>query len=277
MKPSPLTRILRNTFLFLLAKKLRPFPVEFLHRPTVVIAPHQDDEVLGCGGTICRLRALDTPVHIVFLTDGSTSHKKLYPPPKMAVQRKQEAIDAARVMGVAPDHVHFLGGGEEKLGQRIPEMIDSLFHLVSQLEVDQYFIPYSLEPQPEHEAAAEICQKAISALGKPARLLEYPVWFWEHYPWIRTPVFGPKHPLGRIRHSLKSLYRLFRDFDCQVDIRDTQTQKQQALVMHISQVKGLLDDVEWQVLDDVSGGDFSACFTRPAEIFSSSRLEGRKP
>ncbi len=269
MKPSPLTRILRNTFLFLLAKKFRPFPVEFLHRPTVVIAPHQDDEVLGCGGTICRLRALDTPVHIVFLTDGSTSHKKLYPPPKMAVQRKQEAIDAARVMGVAPDHVHFLGGGEEKLGQRIPEMIDSLFHLVSQLEVDQYFIPYSLEPQPEHEAAAEICQKAISALGKPARLLEYPVWFWEHYPWIRTPVFGPRSWRAQISHTLQSWCRLFCDFDFRVDITDTLEQKQLALNEHKSQVQGLRDDVDWPVLADVSHGDFSACFVRRAEIFSS--------
>lgn len=276
MKPSPLTRAIRGALWFLVRKKLPSLPKRFFHLPTVVIAPHQDDEVLGCGGTICLLRQLDTPVHIVFLTDGSTSHKKLYPPEAMAAQRKKEAIGAARAMGIPSNHVHFLGGGEEKLGRRIPEISDSLQILLNQLQADQYFIPYFREPQPEHAAAAEICRAAISGLPSSGQVLEYAVWFWEHYPWMRVPVFSPKHPRAWMKHSVQSLYHLFHDFDYQVDIKDTIELKQLALAEHISQVKGLLDDADWPVLDDISAGDFSACFLRPVEIFSSLSLGGNK-
>ncbi len=269
MNPSPVTRMLRRAFLFLLGKKLSTMPAELLRLPTVVIAPHQDDEVLGCGGTICLLRKENVPVHIVFLTDGSTSHKKLVPPVEMATIRKKEALSAARVMGVPSDHVHFLGGGEQKLGNRIPEITGYLVNLLPSLAADQYFIPYIFETQPEHTAAAEICRQAIAELENPRSVWEYPVWFWEHYPWIRTPVFGPRSWRAQISHTLQSWCRLFCDFDFRVDITDTLEQKQLALNEHKSQVQGLRDDVDWPVLADVSHGDFSACFVRRAEIFSS--------
>src|SRR4051812_37624433 len=41
---------------------------------TIVFAPHQDDEALGCGAVIARKRNDGGAVHVVFLTDGSASH-----------------------------------------------------------------------------------------------------------------------------------------------------------------------------------------------------------
>jgi len=45
-----------------------------LRRPALIVAPHQDDETLGCGGTIALKRRAGAEVCIVFLTDGSRSH-----------------------------------------------------------------------------------------------------------------------------------------------------------------------------------------------------------
>src|SRR5690349_14548383 len=49
-------------------------PYQLQELPTVVIAPHQDDETLACGGVIARKRSEGLPVHVIFITDGSASH-----------------------------------------------------------------------------------------------------------------------------------------------------------------------------------------------------------
>src|SRR3984957_20844985 len=36
----------------------------------VVLAPHMDDEVIGCGGTLARHIACGSHITVVFLTDG---------------------------------------------------------------------------------------------------------------------------------------------------------------------------------------------------------------
>ena len=43
-------------------------------RAAMVFAPHPDDETLGCGGTVVKLRRAGVDVHIVFMTDGRHSH-----------------------------------------------------------------------------------------------------------------------------------------------------------------------------------------------------------
>src|SRR3546814_4012834 len=39
-------------------------------RRALVIAPHPDDEILGCGGTIARLCAAGVEVHVAIVTRG---------------------------------------------------------------------------------------------------------------------------------------------------------------------------------------------------------------
>ena len=42
--------------------------------PIIVLAPHPDDETLGCGGLLAACAAAQIPAHIFVLTDGSLSH-----------------------------------------------------------------------------------------------------------------------------------------------------------------------------------------------------------
>jgi LmbE family N-acetylglucosaminyl deacetylase len=86
----------------------------------LVMAPHPDDEVLGCGGIIQRAVKMGLPVHVLFLTYGDANqwsfmvyHKWPVIIPEeviaMGYTRHNEACAAAKVLGLSPDDVTFLG------------------------------------------------------------------------------------------------------------------------------------------------------------------------
>ncbi|MCA9259099.1 MAG: PIG-L family deacetylase [Planctomycetales bacterium] len=67
-------------------------------RNALIVAAHPDDEVLGVGGTIPRLKSLGARVTVLIVTDGSTAQ---YPDDSETLQRKiQQARDANEVLGV---------------------------------------------------------------------------------------------------------------------------------------------------------------------------------
>ena len=86
----------------------------------LILAPHPDDEVLGCGGIIQQALAMHVPVQIAFLTYGDNNqwsfliYRKHPVLGKEAVQRMglvrhDEAVTAATILGVPADHLTFLG------------------------------------------------------------------------------------------------------------------------------------------------------------------------
>ena len=63
---------------------------------TLVVAPHPDDESLGCGGAIALLSGFGCPVHVLFISDGTGSHpnSRKFPPPALRALRESEAQNA---------------------------------------------------------------------------------------------------------------------------------------------------------------------------------------
>ncbi len=65
-------------------------------RKVLVLAPHQDDESIGCGGTLLKLREQGCKLTIGFLTDG----RELSRPEKANVdRRKEEARKVCEALG----------------------------------------------------------------------------------------------------------------------------------------------------------------------------------
>jgi len=86
----------------------------------LVLAPHPDDEVLGAGGVIQQAVAMKLPVKIVYLTYGDSNqwsfllyrkHPVVFPGAveAMGLVRHDEAVHAARILGVDPQDLIFLG------------------------------------------------------------------------------------------------------------------------------------------------------------------------
>ena len=85
----------------------------------LIVAPHPDDELLGCGGLISRALAAGAEVRVVVMTNGDGAplalifgQKDLPLGPaaylKLGRKRQQETLAAMQTLGLPPDHVYFL-------------------------------------------------------------------------------------------------------------------------------------------------------------------------
>ncbi|MEI8351931.1 MAG: PIG-L family deacetylase [bacterium] len=86
----------------------------------LILAPHPDDEVLGCGGIIQRSVALKLPIKVVYFTYGDNNewsflvyrkHAVVLPSAvkQMGLIRHDEALAAAQSLGLQTSQLVFLG------------------------------------------------------------------------------------------------------------------------------------------------------------------------
>ena len=251
----------------ILHRRMKEYDPRDLARPAVVFAPHQDDETLGCGGTIIKKKAAGAPVGMVFLADGGTSHEKLMAPAEMAALRESEAKAACRVLGIEPDEVEFFRYPNRHVHEHFAEGVERIESLLDQRRPDEIFVPCKADPPSDHVATRSIALAAVSRLGRPVTIYEYPIWFWEHWPWMPATVYGPRSRRTYARHSLRCWATLLKDFRCGVDIGEFLEPKMQALRKHESQMERKNGDPNWATLSDVGGGAFMACFFQKFEVF----------
>lgn len=72
----------------------------------LVIAPHPDDEILGCGGSMVRHVEAGHVVHVLYLTSGERASPH-HTPEQLRPIREAEATNAAGTLGIAVSRLHF--------------------------------------------------------------------------------------------------------------------------------------------------------------------------
>ncbi|MBI2769638.1 MAG: PIG-L family deacetylase [Burkholderiales bacterium] len=131
-------------------------------RHALVLAPHADDEVFGCGGAIAAHVLAGVPVSVVILTNGAAHGD--------ASVRTAESRSAAAVLGCgepefwdAPDRA--LRHDEAMLARLVAKMQDT--------GADLLYAPSPWEVHPDHRAAASLAAEAARRTG--ARVAFYEV------------------------------------------------------------------------------------------------------
>ena len=149
--------------------------------PCLVLAPHPDDESLGCGGLIARCCIESRPPLVVILTDGSGSHpgSQEYPPARLAALREEEAARAVQALGLPPERLLFLRQVDTMApheGPAFDAIVTRLVACMREFECSTILGPSRLDPHCDHIAAARIAAQTAQRAG--ARHLSYPVWGW---------------------------------------------------------------------------------------------------
>ena len=149
---------------------------------TVIIAPHPDDEVIGCAGLIQDLVERGTPPHIIILTGGEGSHRGCCDTSaeEIIAARHQLTLDAAATLGLPESHIHCLGYPDGGVALEHPAT-ESLRELLAQLSTKALFVPHHGEGWSDHLQAAEITKHLMT--GKDTAIYEYCVWMWYYNVW----------------------------------------------------------------------------------------------
>ena len=193
--------------------------------PILVVAPHPDDESLGCGGMIAETIKLGREVHIVVVTDGSMSHprSKTHPKERLQCLRRDEAVEAAAVLGVPATQVSFLNmpdGHTPQFGKDARAVGQRLAALARDVAAGTMFTSWDYDMHPDHVATHRYACMAARATDVP--LFNYPVWAW---------LLPPDTLVPNLR--LKGFA---------VDIRRNVAVKRAAVLRHRSQTTAMITD-----------------------------------
>lgn len=174
----------------------------------VIVAPHPDDEVLGCGGLLQLLRAQGSEILLVAVTDGGGSHgaSTLWPPERLERVRPQETAQALAALGVPAlptIRAGFPDGGVADCVTQLRVLLECTLQ-----PGDVVFTTWRKDGHPDHEATGTAAAAAAKTSG--ATLIELPVWTWHwatpgdsRVPWeraVRLPL--PAHILQRKRSAV---------------------------------------------------------------------------
>lgn len=152
----------------------------------IVLAPHMDDEVLGCGATAALSARRGARVSAVFLTDGSRGYDKSRLPPEtrterrarernVAAIRKEESRRAGRCLGFEVPVFLDLPDGALRASERA---VAGLADVLRRERPEVVFLPFLTDPHPDHWMTNVLFLAAASRvpLAPDLRCWGYEIW-----------------------------------------------------------------------------------------------------
>ena len=201
----------------------------------LVVAPHPDDESLGCGGLLAACAEAGRPARVVVVSDGAGSHpnSRAWPRERLVAQRQAEARAAIGELGLDPARdLNFLGLPDTAVplaGAGFAAAVAALLRAAVPAP-GSVFAPWQHDPHRDHTASFAIAAAALRALPPGTRFFAYPVWglaFAHPIPGFPLP---PEPSLPAPPRGLR------------LDVARHLPAKQRAVAAHASQVSGLIDD-----------------------------------
>lgn len=162
----------------------------------VVVSPHPDDEVLGCGGLMHVARTMGIAVRVVAVTDGEACYpgSRRWTPAQLRRTRRRELAAALGCLDVALADITTLDLGDGDVARHETAVSDALCDLLRGR--DRVLTTWRHDGHPDHEATARAAEAAAMACGVP--MAQFPVWAWH---WMDTTGETPALP-GALRCTL---------------------------------------------------------------------------
>jgi LmbE family N-acetylglucosaminyl deacetylase len=170
---APEARNSLRTWLILEESDHMPEPItRFDAGSVLVIAPHRDDEVIGCGGVTARHVQAGARVEIAFMTDGRWGDGSLFNRDlpaavrerrqiELIARRKREARAAATLLGTHA--LHFLDRTDGALEPDAPA-VSMLARLLRQIRPALVYLPFVYDLHRDHWQTNRVFAAAAAQL-----------------------------------------------------------------------------------------------------------------
>lgn len=156
------------------ANSVRPIPITApFGKSMLVIAPHQDDEAIGCGGALALQVRAGQAAHVVLVHDGADGCEDLgMTRAQLTALRNQESVRAAALLGL--EEPTFLN--HANLVADADKIVEKLRAIIADRRVDVILTPFMLDAHPDHRTIAALLARALPGIDRRVRLLCYEVW-----------------------------------------------------------------------------------------------------
>ncbi|RDS80510.1 PIG-L family deacetylase [Dyella monticola] len=168
---------------------MQPWPVSAQTR-LLVVAPHPDDETLGCGLLLQQVLAAGGDVRILLMTDGDNNpwpqrflerrlQIDLTARTRWGARRRAEVMQALERLGLPATALQPLGWHDMEVTTRLRDNFsDSIAAICAVIEAFQPSLvcgPALRDSHPDHGAANVLCRLALAGTNPSTALLAYPV------------------------------------------------------------------------------------------------------
>jgi len=154
---------------------VRPVPIQApFGKSVLVVAPHQDDEAIGCGGALCLQTQTGSAAAIVMLQDGADGFETTgMTRSQLTELRNEESRQAAKAAGLTEPPI-FLD--HASLSDSLAAASEQVRAIIAGRKVDAVFVPFILDAHPDHRWANIILAEALKNITWNVRVLGYEVW-----------------------------------------------------------------------------------------------------
>jgi LmbE family N-acetylglucosaminyl deacetylase len=147
---------------------------DWARRGAVVVAPHPDDEVIGCGGTLLDIVAAAGSVTVIQVTDGSDS--AAFIDESEEVRRRVRLDEARDVAGTLGAGIECLGADNRAL-RATAELAGRMRDVLERSRAGIAFAPSFTDIHPDHQTVLRVLAEAMRAMSGPRPdVALYEVW-----------------------------------------------------------------------------------------------------
>lgn len=148
-------------------------PSEWRDARVLVLAPHPDDELIGCGGTLCRILSAGAKVSILQATDGCGLESLCdLPRAHRKTARLEEAGRVASALGAGL----VLWREEDTRLRCSGATIAKLARLLAELSPTHVFTPFLGDMHADHRTLSHILGGALAIARLEPQVLQYEAW-----------------------------------------------------------------------------------------------------
>jgi LmbE family N-acetylglucosaminyl deacetylase len=152
-------------------------------KKVICFAPHPDDEVLGCGGSLLKAKAKGYEISLVYLTFGEYG-SSMFKPAELKEVRKNETISVCRYLQISKENIHYLDLGDNQISAGDINGMKKIMSIIRKFRPNIAYIPHENDQSYDHQQANLLIRRALGMAGS-TNFIEY-----GKKPWWTENVLG---------------------------------------------------------------------------------------